>query len=95
MTSEINLLLEKLQQAIDAAISDSTRINGIVDEMKSYGYDLCLIVESSAAISPIEETPDVVPDPRLKSKMLASNGEIQLTDQDREFLQGLNISLAA
>jgi len=90
MTSEMNLLLEKLQEAIDAAISDSSKISDIVDEMKSYGYNLCLIVESSAAISPIEDTPDSVPEPRL-----ASNGEIQLTDQDREFLQGLNISLAA
>lgn len=90
MTSEINLLLEKLQEAIDAAISDSSRINRIVDEMKSCGYNLCLIVESSAAISPIEDTPDMVPEPRL-----ISTGEIQLTEQDREFLQELNISVAA
>jgi len=95
MTSEMNLLLEKLQEAIDAAISESGRINGIVDEMKRYGYNLCLIVESSAAISPIEDTPDVVPEPRLTSHVSPFNGEIQLTDQDREFLQGLNISVAA
>lgn len=90
MTSEINVLLEKLQEAIDAAISDSGRINGIVDEMKSCGYNLCLIVESSAAISPIEDTPDSVPEPQLQS-----NGEIALTELDREFLQEMNISLAA
>jgi hypothetical protein len=95
MTSEINLLLEKLQEAIDAAISDSSRINGIVDEMKSCGYDLCLIVESSAAISPIEDMPDMVPEPRLKSSVSASNGEIALTAEDLEFLQELNISAAA
>ncbi len=51
----MNVLLEQLQQAIDEAISDSGRINAIVDEMKRSGFDLCLIVESSAAISPIED----------------------------------------
>jgi hypothetical protein len=92
MTSEINVLLEQLQEAIDKAISDSGRISGIVDEMKRYGYDLCLIVESSAAISPIEETQssDSVPDPRL-----ASTGEIELTRDDMEFLKELNISMGA
>ena len=50
----MNFLLEKLQEAIDEAISDSGRINAIVAEMKRSGYDLCLILESSVAISPIE-----------------------------------------
>jgi hypothetical protein len=77
MTSEMNVLLEKLQEAIDQAISDSSRINGIVEEMKRSGYDTCLILESSVAISPIEE----------------STGEIELTPADVEFLQELNIAL--
>ncbi len=89
MTSEINFLLEKLQEAIDQAISDSGRIGDIVDEMKSHGYDLCLLLETSVAITPIEETkPAKVPDrPRT------STGEIQLTAEDLEFLQELNIAL--
>jgi hypothetical protein len=86
MTSEMNVLLEKLQEAIDQAISDSSRINGIVEEMKRSGYDTCLILESSVAISPIEETS--VPDPRP-----VSTGEIELTPADVEFLQELNIAL--
>ncbi len=83
MTSEMNVLLEKLQEAIDQAISDSGRINGIVEEMKRAGYDTCLVLESSVAISPIEETE---PHP-------ASTGEIELTPADVEFLQELNIAL--
>lgn len=83
MTSEMNVLLEKLQEAIDQAISDSSRINGIVEEMKRSGYDTCLILESSVAISPIEGT----------QPCLASTGEIDLTPEDVEFLQELNIAL--
>jgi hypothetical protein len=100
MTSEMNALLDRLQQAIDDAISDSDRIGGIVDEMKRSGYDLCLIVQSSAAVSPIEgvspieaispiddtQFPDFVPEPRL------SNGEIQMTDADLAFLQDMKIT---
>ena len=50
----MNVLLDRLQQDIDDAISDSDRIGGIVDEMKRSGYDLCLIVQSSAAVSPVQ-----------------------------------------
>jgi hypothetical protein len=83
MTSEMNVLLEKLQEAIDQAISHSSRISCIVEEMKRSGYDTCLILESSVAISPIEET-----EPHL-----ASTGEMELTPTDVEFLQELNIAL--
>jgi|HubBroStandDraft_4_1064222.scaffolds.fasta_scaffold1108801_2 hypothetical protein len=94
MTSEMNVLLDRLQQAIDDAISDSDRIGGIVDEMKRSGYDLCLIVQSSAAVSPVQgispiedpQFPDFVPEPRL------SNGEIQMTDADLAFLQEMKIA---
>jgi hypothetical protein len=99
MTTEMNFLLERLQEAIDQAISDSERVNAIVDEMKKSGYDVCLIVESSAAISPVAvspteptRVPDSVPDPRLKSKVSASTGEIQLTSLDLAFLQELKIA---
>ena len=95
MTTEMNALLNRLQEAIDAAISDSGRIADIVDEMKKSGHDLCLIVETSAAISPIEaispiddtRTPDFVPEPRL-----ASTGEFQLTSEYLEFLQEMKIA---
>jgi hypothetical protein len=100
MTSEMNVLLDRLQEAIDEAISDSDRIGGIVDEMKRSGYDLCLIVQSSAAVSPVQDIgpieaispiedpqfPDFVPEPRL------SNGEIQLSDADLAFLQDMKIA---
>lgn len=86
----MNILLEKLQDAIDAAIADSARINDIVAEMKKSGYDMCLVLESTVAISPIEETQpaDAVPEPRL-----AMTGEIELTADDIEFLEELNISV--
>jgi hypothetical protein len=97
MTSEMNVLLDRLQEAIDEAISDSSRIGAIVSEMQKSGYDLCLIVESSAAISPIEDTqlPIFVPDPSLMSNETASTGEIELTSDDLAFLQEMNISVAA
>jgi len=98
MTSEMNVLLDRLQEAIDEAISDSGRIGSIVDEMRRSGYDLCLIVQSSAAVSPIDDTqfPDFVPEPRLSSNVpsnvSASNAQIQLTAEDLAFLQEMKIA---
>jgi hypothetical protein len=89
MTSEKkSFLLGQLQEAIDAAVSESDRINDIIAEMKLGGYDLCLMLESTVTISPTDDRQhDAVPEPRL-----ASSGEMALTDADLEFLQELNIA---
>jgi|ERR1700677_703290 hypothetical protein len=99
MTSEKkSFLLAQLQKSIDEAISESSPIQEIIDEMKRSGYDLCLMLESTVTIAPSEEHPfDALPEPRLASNMPASNmpasvGEIELTDDDLEFLQELNIA---
>lgn len=84
----MNTLLEKLQEAIDYAIADSGRINDIVAEMKKHGYDLCLVLESSVALSPI----DAEPTAPVAESQPASNGEMELTAADLDFLQELNIS---
>jgi hypothetical protein len=89
MTSEMNVLIERLQQAIDEAISNSGRINAIVDEMKRSGFDVCLIVESSAAISPVE---DATPSKPVPGPAPDFDGEMQLTTEDLAFLQEMNIA---
>jgi len=99
MTSEMNVLLDRLQEAIDEAISDSGRISAIVAEMQKAGYDLCLIVESSAAISPISGVSQMEdaqpPIDFVPERPLLSTGEMQLNCEDLAFLQEMNISLAA
>jgi hypothetical protein len=100
MTSEKkSFLLAQLQKAIDEAVSESSRIDDIIAEMKRSGYDLCLMLESTVTIAPSEDRPsDAVPEPRLASNatpaanMTATAGEIELTDADLEFLQELNIA---
>jgi predicted GTPase len=94
MTSEKkSFLLGQLQEAIDEAVSESGRVSEIVEEMKRSGYDLCLMLESTVTISPLEAGKmDAEPEPRVASKVSASNGEITLTAEDLEFLQELNIA---
>jgi hypothetical protein len=95
----MNILLDRLQEAIDEAIADSGRISAIVAEMQKSGYDLCLVVESSAAISPVAgslnedaASPEFVADSRLTSNVFPSTGEIQLTGEDLAFLQEMKIA---
>jgi hypothetical protein len=93
MTSEKkSFLLGQLQEAIDQAVSESSRIGDIIEEMKRGGYDLCLMLESTVTISANDQyqpeaVPDAVPGPRL-----ISDAPIELTDADLEFLQELNIA---
>ena len=101
MTSEMNTLIGQLQEAIEEAISESGRVNDLIAQMRHCGYDLCLMLESTVTISPTgDRQSDGVPEPRLASNVSsnvtsdvsASNGEITLTAEDREFLQELNIA---
>ena len=102
MTSEKkSFLLASLQEAIDEAVSESKQISEIVEEMKRSGYDLCLLLESTVTISPTTNNePDAVPEPRLEGSHDEDNerepaGDFEFTDADREFLQEMNIALAA
>lgn len=88
MTSEKkSFLLGQLQEAIDQAVTESGRVGDIIEEMKRGGYDLCLMLESTVTISPIEDSAADAP-------QALSNGEIALTEEDLEFLQELNIAAA-
>jgi hypothetical protein len=88
MTSDKKtFLLGQLQEAIDQAVSQSGRIDEIIGEMKRAGYDLCLMLESTITISPVEDQPNARLEPPMDSA-----GEIELTDADLEFLQELNIA---
>jgi hypothetical protein len=90
-------LLAQLQVAIDAAVSESGRIGEIVEEMKRSGYDLCLLLESTVTISPTgDDQYDAVPEPRLADTDEEEvRGEFELTEADVEFLQEMNIAMAA
>jgi hypothetical protein len=86
MTSEKkSFLLGQLQEAIDAAVTESARVGDIIEEMKRGGYDLCLMLESTVTISPLEDSEAPAPQAAL-------NGEFKLTEEDLEFLQELNIA---
>jgi hypothetical protein len=87
MTSEMkSFLLSQIQDAIDEAVGDSGRIAEIVQEMKRSGYDVCLMLESTIAISPNDESqPNAAPE-------VESQGDLDLTADDIEFLEELNIS---
>jgi hypothetical protein len=94
MTSEKkSFLLVQLQEAIDEAVTESSRVREIMEEMKRAGLELCLMLESTVSISPTEDQPDALPEPRLASNPATGNGELKLTAQDLEFLRDLQIAI--
>jgi hypothetical protein len=95
-----SFLLAQLQEAIDEAVSESGRISAVVEEMRRSGYDLCLMLESTVTISPVgDHQSDVVPEPRLELETPGVEtgvaGEFELSEADLEFLQEMNIAVAA
>ena len=94
MTSEKkSFLLVQLQEAIDEAVVESSRVREIMEEMKRAGFDLHLMLESTVSISPTEDQPDALPQPRLSADAPAGNGELELTAEDLEFLRDLKIGV--
>lgn len=88
MTSEKkSFLLGQLQQAIDEAVAGSGRIGEIVNEMRSYGYDLTLLLESTVTINPINNQESDAPEHGH-----TRSGEIELSDADRDFLRDLRVA---
>jgi len=89
MTSEKkSLLLGQLQEAIDLAVAESGRIGEIVEEMRRWGFDLTLMIESTVTLSPINaQAPDAKAEARGSAK-----DEIDLTSEDLEFLRGLKVA---
>lgn len=97
MTSEKkSFLLTQLQKAIDEAVAESGRVNEVVEEMKRSGYDLCLLLESTVTISPMEGyEPDALPEPRLElvdEAPSSANRDFELSEEDLNFLQEMNIA---
>jgi len=80
-------LIQELERAINEAISDSDRIAAIVSDMKTAGYDVCLLLETTVALTAIKNAnkEDRMDEP--------SDVDICFTEQDQRFLEDLKIAV--
>jgi len=83
MESEMKDLIQELERAINEAVSESDRIGAIVSDMKHAGYDVCLLLETTVALTALKERASE-----------ASQVDICFTEQDQKFLEDLKIAVA-
>ncbi len=88
MESEMKDLIQELEKAINEAISESDRIADIVGDMKVAGYDVCLLLETTVALTAMKNAG------REAQAADPSDLEICFTEQDQRFLEDLKIAVA-
>jgi len=97
MNQDLKVLVEEFERAINESVCESDRVAAVVTDMKRAGYDVTLVLEATIGVS---LTPDgsrsleAEPIHPLNSPV-DSNGEVQLTEQDENFLRALKIAPGA
>jgi uncharacterized protein (UPF0335 family) len=87
MESEMKDLIQELERAINEAISESDRVSAIVGDMKDAGYDVCLLLETTVALTALKSA-------RREAAAEAPDLDICFTEQDQKFLEDLKIAVA-
>jgi hypothetical protein len=87
MEHELSKLMQELEDAIHESVYESPHVNAILGEIEQAGYDVMLVLESTIRFSPKTGCADT-PEP-----VTVSAGNMQLTAQDEEFLQALQIAI--
>lgn len=78
-------LKNRLQEAINQSLNDSTQINRVLDEIREQGYDVLLYIEATTSIVP-KRKENIQPELEIKGQT-----EICFSPEDRKFLKDLKI----
>ena len=74
----------KLKAAINDALTSSSEISSLIQEVRTKGYDVFLIIEATVGLNPSHDTSSTEPQ--------ATTGmSLRLTTQDERFLRQLKI----
>jgi hypothetical protein len=86
MNPRVRKLIEQLGEAIHESVSESEQIAGVVQNIRSQGFDVLLMLEATIGLNEVEAEP-------------GEDGEAQVlegkpfTAQDVNFLRSLRISV--
>src|SRR6201985_1569966 len=90
MNARVRKLIEQLGEAIHESVSESEQIAGVVQNIRSQGFDVLLMLEATIGLNELETRPGEDCD--------ASNGEVveggePVDTQEVSFLRSLRISI--
>jgi hypothetical protein len=88
MNPRVRKLIEQLGEAIHESVSESEQIAGVVQNIRSQGFDVLLMLEATIGLNEVETEP---------GEGEASEGQVlegkPFTTQDVNFLRSLRISV--
>ncbi len=89
MTSRLRELIQQLGEAIHESVIDSEQIAGVVQDIRTYGFDVLLMLEATIGLNEVaaKEAEDA------GSGAQAGAEGAQFTPNDLHFLRSLRISV--
>jgi uncharacterized protein (UPF0335 family) len=90
MNSRVRKLIEQLGEAIHESVSESEQIAGVVQNIRSQGFDVLLMLEATIGLNEVETQPGEEGD---ASKPEVVEGGKAFSAQDVSFLRSLRISV--
>lgn len=87
MNANVRKLIEQLGEAIHESVSESEQIAGVVQNIRSQGFDVLLMLEATIGLNEVEQPAD-----DAKNALLVIEGA-PFTPQDVSFLHSLRISV--
>jgi hypothetical protein len=85
MEARVRKLIEQLGEAIHESVSESEQIAGVVQKIRSQGFDVLLMLEATIGLNEVEKEPAESPG--------TIDGAERFTQQDVNFLRSLRISV--
>lgn len=89
MNANVRKLIEQLGEAIHESVSESEQIAGVVQNIRSQGFDVLLMLEATIGLNEVEQQPA---EELGADKPLVIEGA-PFTSQDVHFLHSLRISV--
>jgi hypothetical protein len=90
MNARVRKLIEQLGEAIHESVSESEQIAGVVQNIRSQGFDVLLMLEATIGLNEVETQPGEEGD---ASKPEVVEGGKPFTAQDVSFLRSLRIAV--
>jgi hypothetical protein len=84
LEDELKNRRKQLENAINAALTDSPKVGEIIHDLREKGYDVFLIIEATVGLSERSEGGEKLIRPSASTRL-------KLTSQDERFLRSLKI----
>ncbi|HWA94899.1 MAG TPA: hypothetical protein VG844_09885 [Terracidiphilus sp.] len=89
MTSRLRELIQQLGEAIHESVIESEQIAGVVQDIRSQGFDVLLMLEATIGLNEVSDQDGEEAEATTDSE--GSTGKF--TKKDRDFLASLRISV--